>query len=173
MIRPILITALLPVLLTACAAVGVATQPTKEYVIDQVVDLPENGIAPVSFRVGPIEVIEVRVRNMPTAKDIAEDTRKTDHSRPKPVVTARNHGTELAMVNLAAVLEDANGVALFSCERIKAQELFPGMSDDWNTCFLESMRTADWPRVKRFHVRLKARVRETAPAAVPAAGRAE
>ncbi len=159
------------VLLTGCATMGdVPGTSVNEYHIDEVIPLPADGIAPVRFRAGPVELVEVRVRNRPTAKDIAEDRRKMDTSRPKPVITAFNHGDALAWVSLESILEDAAGTPLMVCNRRKPQELFPGVKDDWNTCFMEGMPTHEWPRVTHFHAKLTIRVREPtpAPAATPA-----
>ncbi len=153
------------VLLSGCATLGEPPGTrVSEYRIDEVVPLPADGIAPVSFRAGPVEVVEVRVRNRPSAEDIAEDTRKTDTSHPKPVITAFNHGTALALVSLESILEDAAGTPLMVCNGRKPQELVPGVKDDWNTCLMEGMPTHAWPRVTHFHAKVTIRVRESAPA---------
>lgn len=168
--------ALAAALVVGCATTREASQGyVHEYYVDQIAPLAEDGSAAVSFRAGPVEFVELRVRNRPTPGDVAGDTRKTDISHPKPAITAVNHGAALAMVTLESVLEDGRGTPLLRCGDRRPQELFAGTKDDWNTCFMEGIPTRDWSRVSHFRVRATVRVREDRPvtAALPAGAAGE
>ncbi|HET6439202.1 MAG TPA: hypothetical protein VFG59_14130 [Anaeromyxobacter sp.] len=146
----------------ACATSGGGRGQMREYRIDEAIPLGPEASADVSIKAGPFELVRVLVRNAPTEKDVLEDTRKTDRSHPKPTIVARSTAEETAMVTLASILEDEHGEPLMTCSGRRAQELVGGVTDDWNTCFLEAIRTADWPRVKYFHAIVTFRVREEA-----------
>jgi hypothetical protein len=162
--RPMLLLALGSTLLAGCATMAGGKGDWKEYKIDQIVPLGPDGSANVSVKTGPFEVVRVLVRNQPTAKDVAEDTYKRDRSHPKPTIVAKSNATGVAYVTLVSILEDENGTPLMTCNSRKEQDLGPGTTDDWNTCFMEGIRTQDWPKVKNFHAVVTFRVRE-APAA--------
>jgi hypothetical protein len=164
--RPIFVAAL--ALATAACATVPGQGPIHEYELDVLVPMPAEGAVEVSHKAGPFELVHVKFRNRPSAKDIAlsrDDTR--DMSHPKPIVVVRSTATHTARVSLATILEDEAGKPLMTCASRLDQELAPGYTDDWNTCQLEGIRTADWPRVKNVHVVLGFRVRGDEPEASP------
>ena len=147
---------------SACVTIGGGYGPVEEYTVDQAIPLGPDASAEVNLRAGPFEIVKVLVRNAPTEKDVLEDKRGTDRSHPKPVIVARSFAKETARVTLASILEDEDGQPLMTCSGRKDQDLDGGTTDDWNTCFLEAIRTADWPRVKFFHLIVTFRVQEEA-----------
>jgi hypothetical protein len=162
--RSMLVVTMAAVACAACATTGAGKGEMREYKIDEVVPLGPEGSAQVSLKSGPFEIVQLLVRNQPSAKDILEDKRGTDRSHPKPTIVARSSATETAMVSLASILEDENGKPLMTCNSRRDQDLVGGVTDDWNTCFMEAILTQDWPKVKNFHVIVTFRVREEAPA---------
>jgi len=134
---------------SACARSGGRRGQMRGYQIDEAIPLGPEASADVSMKAGPFELVNVLVRNAPTEKDVLEDARRTDRSHPQPTIVARSTAQETAMVTLASILEDEHGEPLMTCGR-RAQELVGGVTDGWNTCILESVRTADWPRVRYF-----------------------
>jgi hypothetical protein len=165
--RSIRIIAMASTLCAGCATTSAGNGSSRQYKVDELIDLPADGIAPVSIKAGPVEVIEVRIRNMPTEQDVVEDKRGTDRSHPKPTVVARSTSRQPAWLSLVSILEDEAGKPLMTCDARKDQELAPGATDDWNTCMFEGIRTREWPRVKIFHLIATVRVSEEAPSPAP------
>lgn len=120
------------------------------YELDLAVPLASGGVMPVSFEVGPFTITELRVRNMPSDEETHDLSRGKDKSHPKPTITARSRTTWDAQLKLKVTLEDDQGKALMACEARKG--LAKGESEELSMCWIASVRTLDWPKVKVFHV---------------------
>jgi hypothetical protein len=126
------------------------------YTIDRTIPLPAEGFTSVSLDVGPVTVTELRVRNIPDKEEIANASAR-EHSRPKPVVKAKNNGPVDVDLVLDTSLEDDLGESFLGCTRVVS--LDAGETDDWSTCRLEAMYTRDWPKVRMFHLVLKVKLK--------------
>lgn len=157
MSRSMWIVVLSAIACASCATLG-SSAPMREYQVDEPIPLGRDGSAEVSLKAGPFEVVKVLVRNQPNPAEV----RERGWCRPKPTIVARSTAKDgdVAMVSLVSILEDDQGAPLMTCSSRKPQELFGGMTDDWNTCFLEAMRAEDWPKVKYFHAIVTFRARE-------------
>jgi len=120
------------------------------------VPLAADGVMPVSFEVGPFTLTEVRVRNMPSDEEVRDTSAKRDNSHPKPTFTARSRAAWDADFKVKVTLEDERGKVLMKCDRSKG--LGKGETDELNLCWLASIRTSEWPKVKV--VRLVGRIQK-------------
>lgn len=147
-----------------CAAPAAAVDEVYEYVVDETIPLPADGVAAsLSLQAGPVTITEVRVRNRPTEHEVRENPEGLDRSRPKPIVIARNDGKDDVKVSLSASLEGASGQPFMSCRR--KTDLDAGETDDWNVCSMEGLYTKDWPKVKFVHVVVRVRPEDPVPGA--------
>jgi hypothetical protein len=123
---------------------------TNTWEFELAVPFASSGVMPVSLEVGPFTISELRVRNMPSEEETHDPSRTKDNSHPKPTVTARSHTTWDAQFKLKVTLEDDQGKVLLSCSAKKG--LSRGEQEELNVCWIASIRTLDFPKVKVFHV---------------------
>ncbi|HVN32954.1 MAG TPA: pullulanase-associated domain-containing protein [Anaeromyxobacter sp.] len=131
-----------------CATPAVGADSIFEYPIDERIPLAAEGVMPVSIQAGPVTITEVRVRNMPTERDVAENPTGSDKSHPKPDVAARSSAD--VKIRLGASLESEEGESYLSCTRKVG--LDAGRTDDWSLCGMEGMYTRHWRKVKVVHL---------------------
>jgi hypothetical protein len=127
-----------------------------EYEFELAVPMAHDGVVPVSLEVGPFTITELRVRNMPSDEEVQDPSKKDDNSHPKPCFTARSQAPWDADFKAKFTLEDDQGNVLMSCNRSKG--LSRGETEELSLCWLASMKTHDWPKVKV--LRLAGRVRK-------------
>jgi hypothetical protein len=118
--------------------------------IDLAVPFKHDGVMPVSLVAGPFTITELRVRNMPSDEETHDQSRGNDKSHPKPTVTAHNGAGWKAKLKLKVALEDDQGRSLLTCDASKGVD--KGETSELNLCWIASIRTLDWPRVRAFHV---------------------
>ena len=119
-----------------------------EYPVDERIPLAPDGVMPVSIQVGPVTITEVRVRNMPSEQDVAENQTGNDKSHPKPSLAVRSSAD--VKILASASLESEGGESYQSCKR--KVEVDAGKTDDWNLCGMEGLYTRDWRKVKVVHL---------------------
>jgi hypothetical protein len=120
--------------------------------LDKKVPFPTSGRAALGVKVGPLTFTEVLVRNAPNAKDLAEaKSNPKDNCHPKLQVGVSNPGSAKMKFHVTVSLEDGSGHVYMSCDR--NDSISPGASNDHtNLCWLDSMKTIDWPKLKVVHV---------------------
>ncbi|HVO21299.1 MAG TPA: hypothetical protein VMU15_18700 [Anaeromyxobacter sp.] len=118
--------------------------------IDLAVPLAASGVMPVSLGAGPVTVTELRVRNMPSEEETHDQSRGNDKSHPKPTVTVKNGGSGKVKCKLKVALEDDQGKPLMTCDASKGVD--QGETSELNLCWIASIRTLDWPKLRAFHV---------------------
>ena len=70
---------------------------------------------------------------------------------PKLAVGVSNKGTTKIKFHLTVRLEDKDGNIYMSCDR--NDDIDPGaVNDHTNLCWLDSMKTLDWPKVTAVHI---------------------
>lgn len=138
------------VAVAGCLWMGTAAA-ADEVRIDQRIPLEfkdDEVLAPVSIEAGPVRFTEVRVRNVPKTSEIRDPD---DNSRPKPVVAVDNDNGPDAEVRIEVTLEDEQGNSYLRCSQ--SSSIDSGAHEDHiNACWLESMHSRDWPKVKVFHL---------------------
>ena len=124
----------------------------KEASLDKKVPFPTNGRAALGVKVGPLTFHEVLIRNAPNAKDLSEaKSNPRDNCHPKLQVGVSNGGPAKMKFHLTVSLEDGKGHVYMSCDR--NDSISPGASNDHtNLCWLDSMKTIDWTKLKVVHV---------------------
>jgi|GEM_PF-2280916 len=133
-------------------AVGTMLWSQEPYTVDKTVPLPKTGQADLKFEAGPVIFDEVIIRNMPDEEDLAKaKNNPSDKCHPKLQVGVSNKGTAKMKFHLKVRLEDKDGNVYMSCDRNDTAE--PGaVNDHTNLCWLDSMKTLDWPKVTAVHI---------------------
>lgn len=133
-------------------AAALAAQGAEVFHVDKVVPFPKSGLAALKFEAGPITFEEVVVRNMPDAADLAEAAKDPDDNcHPKLQVGMSNAGPAEMTVKITLRLEGDDGTVYMDCSR--TDEVKPGaVNDHTNLCWLDSMKTKDFPKVTKVHI---------------------
>lgn len=134
-----------------CLSLGAGAAAADEVKIDRKIPLQfqqDEVLAPVSIEAGPVKFTEVRVRNVPKEDEIRK---AGDSTRPKPVVAVDNENGPDAKVRVVVTLEDEAGKSYLECSRSSSIDS-GAQADHINACWLESMQSSDWPKVKVFHL---------------------
>jgi hypothetical protein len=116
--------------------------------VDRTVPFPQTGQASLKWELGPLGVEEVIIRNMPDEEDLRKaEADPDDKCHPKMQVGFSNKGAAEMKVHVTLRLEGEDGAVYMSCDRNDTIE--PGaVNDHTNLCWLDSMKTKDWPKVK-------------------------
>lgn len=146
-----LVRLVLVLILVAVGAAAVAGEG-KTHRVDKTVPLPKTGLAELKFHAGPVVFEEVIVRNMPDEEDIAKSKEDPDDNcHPKLAVGMSNPSGVKMKVHLIVRLEDGEGNIYMSCDR--DDTVSAGADNDHtNLCWLDSMKTKDFPKVTRIHI---------------------
>ena len=131
------------------AAVPAAAQHAS---LDKKVPFPKNGRVALGVKAGPLTFNEVIIRNAPNAGDLAgAKSNPRDNCHPKLQVGVSNKGSAKMKFHVTVSLEDGKGTVYMSCER--NDSISPAAHNDHtNLCWLDSMKTIDWPKLKVVHV---------------------
>ena len=131
---------------------GTMLQSQEPYTVDKTVPLPKTGQADLKLDAGPVIFDEVIIRNIPDEEDLAKaKNNPSDKCHPKLQVGVSNKGTAKMKFHLTVRLEDKDGNVYMSCDRNDTAE--PGaVNDHTNLCWLDSMKTLDWPKVTAVHI---------------------
>ncbi len=146
-------------LVLAILAFGAIPAVAKEhaFTLDKTIKFPKSYQADLNFKAGPLTFTEIIIRNPPSASDVknAETKDPGDNSHPKFSVGVSNNGKEKMAFHVVVSLEDDAGTVYFKCDR--DDSIDPGNENDHtNLCWLDSMKTIDWPKLTV--VRVKATV---------------
>jgi hypothetical protein len=138
-------------LLAGCALlllVPLAVFTQEPQSVDKTVPLPQTGEASLKWEVGPVVVEDVIIRNMPDEEDLRKaESDVDDKCHPKMQVGFSNKGAAKMKVHVTLKLEGSDGAVYMSCDR--NDTVAPGaVNDHTNLCWLDSMKTKDWPKVK-------------------------
>jgi hypothetical protein len=133
---------------TLSAAPAASADLVFEYPVDERIPLAADGVMPVSIQVGPVTITEVRVGNMPSERDVAENPTGNDKSHPKPSLAVRTSAD--VKITVSASLESEGGESYLSCKRKVGVDA--GRTDDWSLCAMEGLYTRDWHKVKVVHL---------------------
>lgn len=146
--------AVLAAFLFTAAAVAAAAE--HAHTVNKTIPFPKTNRAELGWKVGPITFTEVIVRNAPNDEDLREAKKDTnDNCHPKLQVGVSNGGDQKMKFHLTVALEDDQGSIYLSCDR--NDSIKPGAENDHtNLCWLDSMKTIDWPKLTR--IRIKADV---------------
>jgi hypothetical protein len=133
-------------------AAGTVLQSEEPFSVDKTVPLPKTGQADLKVEAGPLVFEEVIIRNMPDEEDLAKAKNDpSDKCHPKLQVGVSNKGAAKMKFHLKVRLEDKDGNVYMSCDRNDSIE--PGaVNDHTNLCWLDSMKTLDWPKVTAVHI---------------------
>jgi len=135
-------------------ALSLAPQLSSQgpYTVDKTVPFPKTGHGDLKIEAGPVVLEEIVVRNMPDEKDLEKaKSDPSDKCHPKLAVGVSNKGTVTMKFHLKVRLEDKDANVYMSCDR--NDSIAPGaVNDHTNLCWLDSMKTADWPKVTAFHI---------------------
>lgn len=133
-------------------AIGPQLRSQESYTVDKMVPMPKTGRADLKFEAGPVTFEEIVIRNMPDEEDLAKAKNDpSDKCHPKLQVGVSNKGTAKMKFHLTVRLEDKDGNIYMSCDRNDTVE--PGaVNDHTNLCWLDSMKTLDWPKVTAVHI---------------------
>lgn len=136
------------------AAVPAAAQ--HAHTLTRTFGFPRTGRAALGIKAGPLTFTELIIRNPPNAEDLREaKTNPSDNCHPKLAIGVTNTGRSKMEFHVTVSLEDGRGKIYMTCDR--NDSIDPGAQNDHtNLCWLESMKTIDWPRVTR--VRLVAEI---------------
>ena len=116
------------------------------------VPMTKGDVVPVRSKVGPLTFNEVEVHNAPNEEDLQKaQSDKGDNCHPKLALGISNSGTSLWKIKLSIKLESKDGQVFMSCDR--TDDVKPGADDDHtNFCWLDSMKTIDWPKIAKIHI---------------------
>lgn len=131
---------------------GLVLLAEEPYTVDKTVPMPKTGQADLKFEAGPLVIEEIVIRNMPDDEDLAKaKSDPSDKCHPKLAIGVSNKGTVKTKFHLKVQLEDKDGNIYMSCDRNDESE--PGaVNDHTNLCWLDSMKTLDWPKVTVIHI---------------------
>ncbi len=137
-------------LLTLVATGSAAAE--RIWKVDQTVSFAKSGRMALHFKAGPLKFEEVVIHNMPTASDVAKSQKDpSDNSHPKIAVGISNDSGEDMKIRLTVTLEDKAGEVLMRCDRKDSVD-GTATNDHTNLCWLDSVKTIDWPRLARVHL---------------------
>ena len=125
--------------------------------VNETVKFPKAGAAELEIKAGPITFTEIIIRNAPNEDDLRQaKTNPKDNCHPKLQVGVTNNGSSKVEFHVRVLLEDDEGNVYMSCDR--NDSISGGAENDHtNLCWLDSMKTIDWPKLTR--VRLVAKVK--------------
>jgi hypothetical protein len=114
---------------------------------EKTIPVPKTGQAELKFDVGPLVIEEIIIRNVPDDEDLAKAKGDpSDKCHPKLQVGVTNKGSAKTKFHLQVQFEDKDGNIFMSCDR--NDDIEPGaVNDHTNLCWLDSMKTLDWPKV--------------------------
>ncbi len=131
-----------------------AEEPTTGS-LDKSFALPTKGqdTIAVKIKVGPLMIDEIVLNNLPNAEEvkIAEANNTNDKSRPKIGVVISNPSAYKMKAKLVTSFEGEDGTVYMKCDRKDGVKPYAD-ADRTNMCFLDSMKTRDWSKVKKVHV---------------------
>ncbi len=146
---------LLVVGLGLSAAAVCAEEAPQPGSLDKSFALPTKGedVIPVKIKVGSLMLDQIVLNNLPNAQEVkvAEANDSDDKSRPKIGVVLSNPTPFKMKAKLVTSFEGADGTVYMSCDRKDGVKPYAD-GDRTNMCFLDSMKTRDWAKVKRVHV---------------------
>lgn len=139
------------ILLAGCAVLllsPLAVFAQEAQSVDKAVPFPRTGEASLKWEVGSVVVEDVIIRNMPNEEDLKKaESDVDDKCHPKMQVGFSNRGTVKMKVHVTLKLEGEDGAVYMSCDR--NDTVAPGaVNDHTNLCWLDSMKTRDWAKVK-------------------------
>lgn len=134
------------------AILSVAVYAQEPQSLDKAVPFPQSGQASLKWEVGSLVVEEVIIRNAPDEEDLRKaESDPSDKCHPKMQVGLTNRGTAKMKFHLTLKLEGEDGAVYMSCDR--NDTVAPGaVNDHTNLCWLDSMKTKDWPKVKQVRI---------------------
>ena len=137
------------------AAAAVSEEEAKPGSLDKSFAMPAKGgdVIPVKIKVGSLMIDEIRLNNLPNEEEVkvAVANNSGDKSRPKIAVLISNPTPYKMKAKLVASFEGADGVLYMTCDRKDGVKPYAD-SDRTNMCFLASLKTRDWPKVKKVHL---------------------
>jgi hypothetical protein len=145
-------------LLVALGAVAVAVSAEEEAKagsLDKSFAMPAKGgdVIPVKIKVGSLMIDEIRLNNLPNEQEVkvAVANNSGDKSRPKIAVLISNPTPYKMKAKLVTSFEGADGTIYMSCDRKDGVKPYAD-SDRTNMCFFDSLKTRNWPKVKKVHL---------------------
>lgn len=137
----------------ACAALLAQTaEGNGPFAVDQKTPMPKTEIGTLGYTAGPVTFEEVVIRNAPDDEDLEKaKSDPSDKCHPKLAVGMSNSGSRKMKVKIYLRLEDKDGNVYMTCDRTDTVQ--PGAKNDHtNFCWLDSMKTLDWPKVAFVHI---------------------
>ncbi len=133
----------------AASTLAWAGEPIK---VDQTVAMPKSEVGELHFKAGSLIFEEVVIRNAPNEEDIAKaKSDPGDNCHPKLAVGVSNTSDKKMSMKIIVRLEGEDGKVYMSCDR--TDDVQPNAQDDHtNLCWLDSMKTIDWPKVTKVHI---------------------
>jgi len=140
----------------AFLALGAIPAAAKDHAFsfNKTVKFPKGNIAALEIKAGPLTFTEVIIRNPPNAGDIKDAQTKDpgDNCHPKLQVGVSNGGDREMKFHVTVSLEDDAGNVYLKCDR--EDDVDAGADNDHtNLCWLDSMKTIDWPKLTLVRVR--------------------
>jgi len=138
--------------LSLLIALAVLPEPADVISVDESIPFGEGRTHRLGFEAGPLVFEEIIVRNPPNEEDLRKaELDPDDNCHPKLQLGISNKGTVKMEVEATIRFEGEDGTLYMECERSDTVE--PGARNDHtNFCWLDSMKTIDWPKVKRLRV---------------------
>jgi hypothetical protein len=141
----------------AVAFLAVAAIPASArehaFSVNKTVKFPKGERVDLNLKAGPVTFTEVIIRNPPNSKDIKEAETKNpgDNCHPKIAVGVSNDGKEEMKFRVVVSFEDSEGNVYLKCD--KDDSIDSGSDNDHsNLCWLDSMKTIDWPKLTQIRV---------------------
>ncbi len=141
---------------TACLAFAAIPAAAREhaFTLNKTAKFPRGERGDLDFKAGPVSFNELIVHNAPSARDIKDAQTKDegDSCHPKLQVTVSNDGNRDMKFRLVVSLEDDAGTVYMRCDREDSVDA-GHENDRTNLCWLDSMKTIDWPKVTLVRIR--------------------
>ncbi len=133
--------------------------PAGKLELNKTAAFDKSGTVRLSFKLGPLTVNELLVRNMPTSSEVQDALTKdpNDNSRPKFQLGISNKGDVKYAIEVVARLETSDGIVLYSCDR---KDTVDRQADNDHTTMcgmFASVKTRLWPKVALVRIILTAR----------------
>jgi len=133
--------------------------PAGKLELNKTAPFDKSGTVRLGFKLGPLVVNELVIRNMPTSSEIEDALSKdpNDNSRPKFQLGVSNKADVRYAIEVVARLEAADGTVLYSCDRKDSVDRHAD-NDHTTMCgMFSSVKTRLWPKVATVRIQLSAR----------------
>lgn len=133
--------------------------PAGKLELNKTAPFDKSGTVRLGYKLGPLVVNELLIRNMPTSSEVEDALSKdpNDNSRPKFQLGVSNKADVKYAIEVVVRLEASDGTVLYSCDRKDGVDRHAD-NDHTSMCgMFASVKTKLWPKISVVRVILSAR----------------